>query len=122
MRGPHKEQWQEAEGREMASHKENGTWKLVKRQNDMFILSGKWIYKIKRGVHHNIECFKARWVVRGFEQVRGQDYNQTFASTVRMTVVRWLLAYCCMNGRELRQIDFITAFLNAFMDGEIIHV
>ena len=63
--------------------------------------------------------YKCCWVVRGFEQLYGQDYDQTFASTLPLTVVRWLLAYCNITGRQLRQIDFLTAFLDATMDEDV---
>jgi len=36
-----------------------------------------------------------------------------------MGVIRWLLAYTCIKGNHLRQIDFVTAFLNAKLKREV---
>ena len=37
-------------------------------------------------------------------------------TTVRIGVVRRLLAYCAITKRQMRQIDFTTAFLNALIE------
>jgi hypothetical protein len=50
------------------------------------------------------------------------DYNNTYASTVQMSVVKWLLAHACVNAYRLRQIDFITAFLNLLIENKLIYV
>jgi len=51
---------------EIASFIRMSIWKLVKRPRNI-VLSRKWVYKIKRKADGS-ELFKARWVVRGFEQ------------------------------------------------------
>jgi hypothetical protein len=98
---------------------ENATWRLVKREKWMDVLTGRWVYKIKEDLQRLITRFKSRWVVRGFEQ---DDFDETFASTVQMSVVKWLLAFACIDNLHLKQIDFITAFLNSLMKGSMIYV
>ena len=39
-----------------------------------------------------------------------------------MNIVRWLLVYYYITEKKLRQIDFITVFLNALMDNEFIYI
>jgi hypothetical protein len=39
-----------------------------------------------------LERFKIQLVVRSFSQVHSQDYNQTFALTVRIDILRLFLA------------------------------
>lgn len=46
-------------------------------------LSGKWVFKLKRGANNKILCYKARWVVRGFQQQYGINYDQTYAAVVK---------------------------------------
>ena len=36
--------------------------------------------------------------------------------------MKWLLAHACVNAYRLRQIDFITAFLNSLMENKLIYV
>jgi hypothetical protein len=50
------------------------------------------------------------------------DYDDTYASTVQMSVVKWLLAHAYVNSYRLRQIDFITAFLNSLMKNKFLYV
>jgi len=50
------------------------------------------------------------------------DYDDTYASTIQISVVKWLLAYTCINAYSLRQIDFITAFLNSLMENKLLYV
>ena len=52
----------------------------------------KWIYKIKTRSDGSIEHYKARLVVKGFTQEYVIDYEETFASVVRILSVRALLA------------------------------
>jgi hypothetical protein len=39
----------------------------------MNVLRGEWVYKLKRGPNNAIMRYKARCVVRGFEQIEGVD-------------------------------------------------
>ena len=77
MSGFHRETWLEAMRVELASLTENGVYELVSLPVGAAALSGKWDLKIKRGAQGEIERFKARYVVRTFEQVLGQDFNET---------------------------------------------
>ena len=40
-----------------------------------------WIYMIHHAVDDNIMGYKARFIVRGFSQKEGIDYEETFAAT-----------------------------------------
>ncbi|CAI7816160.1 unnamed protein product [Closterium sp. NIES-54] len=66
-----------------------------------------------------IDKFKARWVVRGFDQEHGRDFTETFAPVSRHTSLRILLAVAAMKKKKLRQIDVANAFLYAPVDAEI---
>jgi hypothetical protein len=52
----------------------------------------KWVFTIKPKQDGSFESYKARLVARGFTQVKGEDYSQTFALTVRMDTLRLFLA------------------------------
>jgi hypothetical protein len=50
------------------------------------------------------------------------DYDDIYTSTVQISVVKWLLAHACVNTYYLRQIDFITAFLNSLIENKLLYV
>jgi hypothetical protein len=59
-------EWEKGMIEEIQSLKQNKTWEVVDPPRDRRILSGKWIFKLKRGSSGEIVRHKCRWVVRGF--------------------------------------------------------
>ena len=79
-------------------------------------LSGKWVFKIKRDVNGDIARFKARWVVRGYLQQFGVDYDQTYAAVVKPMAFRVLFAIAAYYDLDIDQMDMKTAFLYGLID------
>jgi hypothetical protein len=94
------------------------TWGLV--DEDTTLNSGKrvigcrWVYKLKRNTDGS-RRFKARLVIRGFEQEYGIDYTKTFAPVAKFVTVCILLALAAKYDWEIEQMDGITAFLNPLL-------
>ena len=57
---------------EYTSIMKNDVWDIVPRAKVKFVVTSKWLFKIKHVVDGNIEKFKARFVVKGFSQ-RGSE-------------------------------------------------
>jgi len=57
---------------------DNGTWRLVPRPPRANIVSDKWIFKHKYHSDGSLARHKAWWVVRGFSQQHGIDYEERF--------------------------------------------
>ncbi|WVZ83487.1 LOW QUALITY PROTEIN: hypothetical protein U9M48_030629, partial [Paspalum notatum var. saurae] len=57
----------------------NNTWTLVPRPPRANIVSGKWIFKHKFHADGSLDRYKARWVLRGFTQRPGVDFDETFS-------------------------------------------
>jgi hypothetical protein len=112
-------QWEQSMEDEVNSLTENNTWDLVDRPRDRVVLTGKWVYKHKRGSNGEILRYKSRWVVRGFEQQEGLDYYETFASVVKPMSYKLLFAIAAANDLEIEQMDVKTAFLYGDIDTEI---
>ena len=62
---------------------------------------------------------KARLVAKGYNQEEGIDYGETYAPVARLEAVKLLLAYACMNGFKIHQMDVKSAFLNRYIDEEV---
>jgi len=111
-----KEDWIEAMESEMQSQASNGTWELVKRPPLARVLKNRWVYKIKPSPDGEQYKYKARLVVKGYNQIEGLDYEETFAPVCRYESVRILLSLAAALNLEMIQFDVETAFLNSDMD------
>jgi Reverse transcriptase (RNA-dependent DNA polymerase) len=112
-------QWKNAMNEELISLLENGTWKEVVPPKGVNLVSTKWVYHIKTKVDGTIERFKARLVARGFNQVHGQDYTETFAPTIRMDTLRLFLAAVAAEDLEYVQFDIKNAFTESHLKEKI---
>ncbi|CAI7874691.1 unnamed protein product [Closterium sp. NIES-53] len=121
LTGPHSKEWREAMDQEIQALESRDTWVLVDRAaiKGRRILFGKWVFRMKTAADVTIECFKARWVVRGYDQRHVIDFNQTFVPVSRHTSVRILLDIAAARHLPLRRIDVKNAFLYALVDAVI---
>ena len=103
--------WELAIQEEVDSLVTNRTWTLMDLPSNAHALGGKWVYKIKRGPQGEVARYKARWVVRGFEQREGIDFNKTFASVIKPMSYKAIFALAAALDWELEQMDVKTAFL-----------
>jgi hypothetical protein len=114
MESPDSEQWQKAMDEEMASLEENETFDVVDLPPNTEAVGGRWVYTIKDG--GSVPLFKARYVAKGFSQVEGRDYFDTFAPTPKMTSVRSVMQIAAQEDLLVHQMDVKTAYLNAPID------
>ena len=109
--------WRAAMDKEMQAMEEFGVWELVPPQPGYTALGCKWIFKIKRDKAGFIEKLKARLTLKGYRQVEGRDYDETWAPTGRMRVLRAMLAEASSDPDiKTAQWDCTSAFLHAQMD------
>ena len=55
---------------------------------------------------------KARLVCKGYTQVEGVDFEETFAPVARLEAIRMFLSFSCYTNFILYQMDVKPAFLN----------
>ena len=79
---------------EVESLENNDTWTFVDRPKDKNVLPGKWVYRVKYGADGQVDKYKARYVARGYAQVEGIDFFETYAPTCKPETFRTLLASC----------------------------
>ena len=122
MNGPRAAFWQKGIDKELASQAKNKTWTLVPRSEASNILTSRWVFNVKQipdGSGNTVESPKARLVARGFQQVEGLDYTETYAPVIKFTTIRLLLSLVAHYDLELHQMDVVTAFLNGDLDEDI---
>ena len=104
--------WEEAIKVELATLKAAGTWTVVKRPENTNVVDSKWVFRIKKNSAGEIDKYKARLVARGFTQIHGVDYYETFAPVAKLASVRTILAIAARNDWEIDVFDFHGAYLN----------
>jgi hypothetical protein len=88
------------------------TWDLVPQPPGANVVMGKWILKHKLKADGSLEWCKARWVLRGFTQSLGVDYDETFSPVVKPATVRIMLTLAVSKGWPVHQLDVKNAFLH----------
>ena len=81
-------------------------------------MHNKWVYKIKN-VHDGSKCYKARLVVKGFQQKEGIDYTKIFSLVVKMSTIRLVLGMVAAKNLHLEQLDVKTAFLHGDLEEDL---
>ena len=72
---------------EMNSLMTSQTWELTVLPQKKKALHNKWVYRVKED-HDGSKRYKARLVVKGFQQKEGVDYTDIFSPVVKLTTIR----------------------------------
>ena len=127
--------WEEAMSKEMGSLIENGTYTLVLASeaeqlkkdypNEVSLMWTHFINVVKTmdggGGALVLDKFKSRIVVEGNWMTRLVDFMSSFSPVVSMDMLKILLALTVCFGLHLSSLDFVTAFLQAYVDGDYVY-
>lgn len=97
----------------------NYTWVMLDLPLGKKPIGCKWVDKIKYKVDGTLDKYKAHLVAKGFSQHEGIDYEETFASTTKMSTIRLVLAMVAQCGWKVHQMDVKSAFLNGELQEEV---
>jgi hypothetical protein len=108
---PHREDWRAAMQEEWASILLNKTFDVPDKPgqslNGRKPISAKWVFKAKRNPDGTTR-YKARLVIRGFEQVAGIDFNETYAPVGKLTTLRYMLCQSALRGWKIDHLDVVS--------------
>jgi hypothetical protein len=90
----------------------NDTWDLGPLLKGRKLVKCKWVYETKYASDGSVERHKAQLVSKGFSQVEGIYYNETFSPVAKMNSIRLVLALIASHKWEFHQIDVKYAFLH----------
>jgi len=68
------------------------------KSKDKYIVTLKWIYKIKHAIHGSINKYKARFVAWGFSQQEGIDYDEKLYPLARYMKIRIIISIAASMG------------------------
>ncbi|GKV53961.1 hypothetical protein SLEP1_g60472 [Rubroshorea leprosula] len=100
---------------ELDALKKNNTWELVLCPPRANIVGSKWVFKTKLKQDGSIERFKARLATKGFSQVPGLDFDETFNPVLKPTILHLVIALATTQSWPLRQLDVKNAFLHGML-------
>ena len=100
---------------EMNSLQKNKTWILTELPKGKKALQNKWVYRVKEE-HDGKKRYKARLVVKGFQQKEGIDYTEIFSPVLKLTTIRLVLSIVAAENLHLEQLDVKTAFLHGDLE------
>jgi hypothetical protein len=104
--------WRAAMDDEYGALMSNGTWELVFRPRHSNVVTGKWIFTHKLRADGSFDRYEARWVLRGFTQRPGVDYDETFNPVVKPATVLTVLSIAVSRDWPIQQLDVKNTFLH----------
>ena len=90
-------------------HGTMGVWKLVDFPDNCKTINCRWTYMLKSDGH-----YKARLIVKGYSQVQGIDYEETFSPVARYKSNQYLLL-----DWEIEAMDIKLVYLHGVLKEEI---
>lgn len=97
----------------------NEVCEMVPKPENVNVIGTKWTFRNKTDDSGNIIRNKIRLVARGYSQIEGLDYEETFSPVTRLESIRLLIAMACDLKFKLYQMDVKSAFLNGNLKEEV---
>ena len=111
--------WIKAMEEELSQIEKNDTWELVPRPKDKNVIGTKCVFRNKLDKNGQVTQNKARLVCKGYAQIEGIDFEETFALVARMEAIRTILAYACSKQIKVYQMNVKSKFLNGELEEEV---
>jgi hypothetical protein len=112
----------EAMEKEMQQLEEKEPWDVIPISSipeGANMLDLTWAFKQKRFPDGRVQKLKARWCIRGDQQIEGVDFFDTYAPVVAWSTVRLLLILSVILGLATKQVDYTLAFVQANLKEDI---
>jgi hypothetical protein len=113
---PQAENWLEAMQEGMNSLASKQTWTYVPRPLNCKVIPVRWVYAVKQDVLGQLQRFKARVVAKGFMQIEGIDFFETYAPVCNQVTRRMVYSLAASESMHMHHLDVKTAFLNGVYD------
>ncbi|KAI3437336.1 Thioredoxin domain-containing protein [Psidium guajava] len=104
---------------ELQALRDNQTWDLVFLPPGKIAIGCRWVYAVKVNPDGSLARLKTRLVVKGYAQVYGVDYLDTFSPVAKLTSVRILISLAATYKWPLFQLDVKNAFLHCTLHEEV---
>jgi hypothetical protein len=110
--------WVLAMQEELNNFTRNEVWHLLPRPKQN-VVGTNWVFRNKQDEHGVVTRNKSQLVAKGYSQVEGLDFNETYAPVATLESIRILLVYATYHVFKLYQMDVKSAFLNGPIKEEV---
>ena len=97
--------WTKAMEEELSHIKNNDTWELVPRPKEKNVIGTKWVFKNKIDENGQVTRNNAKLVCKGYAQIEGIYFDETYALVAMMESIRTILAYACSKYIKVYQMN-----------------
>jgi hypothetical protein len=111
--------WNKAIDEELDQIEKSDTLEFVPRPKDKNVIDTKWVYMNKLNEYGQVTRNKTRLVCKGYAQVEGIEFEETFSPISRMEAILFLLDYACSKNIKVYQMDVKSTFINEELKEEV---
>nr|XP_009768559.1 PREDICTED: uncharacterized protein LOC104219561 [Nicotiana sylvestris] len=111
--------WRQAMIDEMSALHASGTSELVPLPAAKSTVGYRWVYAVKVGPDGQVDRLKTRLVAKGYTQIFGLDYSDTFSPVAKVAYVRLFLSMAVVRHSPLYQLDIKNVFIHGDLDEEV---
>lgn len=119
MKSKESELWRAACQREIDMLVLMGVWEEVDLPAGKHAVTSTWVFNRKCDANGKVVKYKTRFVVRGFDQREGIDFQGTFAPTARFASLMIMFAICVKRRWHVRGFDVVSAYPHSPIDEEL---
>jgi hypothetical protein len=119
MQSEYAKEWRAAMDEEMNTLIKFNCFERVTRAEALShgrLVKSKWVFKVKYNADGSMQRFKARIVGKGFTQVPGQDFYETYSPVFSYTSLRIVLARAAAKDLQIDQWDLKSSFIQQDID------
>ena len=111
--------WHSAMIEEMDALNGNDTWNLVHLPTGKKVIGCRWVFAVKVNPDGSVAQLKTQLVAKGYAQIYGVDYYDTFSPIAKMISVRLFISLAATHNWDLNQLDIKNAFLHGNLQEEL---
>ena len=115
----HHHRWYAAMLKKIHALDENLTWDLVGLPKGRKPVGCKWVFTVNVNPDGCVTRLKARLVDKGYAQIYGMDYFDTFSPMAKLTSVRLFISQVASDKWPLHQLDIKNAVLQCDFQEEV---